>query len=562
MTFQIRAGRGGAFSRCLLGLGALLLVGGCETSLLNRPDPGEQPTEPERTQVLRLSHDEWERTVADLLRLDEPTGLSKDFPFQAAIGGFIFGAPVTALEIDQVTRNAYRKAARAVASRVAVNDEQIERLAPSTGFATESDRAVAFLEDFLPRALRRPITPDELRKYAGIFEVGARTYQDQPGFTGGLRLVVETVLESPFFLYRIELPAEESLGPVPLDAYQRASRLSYLYWGSMPDDELFEAARSGKLSTPVEAAKQIERMLADPRAQTSVFGFFDGMLDTHRYVRIQPSPDAFPNAPTDLAELAHEETRRFVWDVVFSDEGGVRELLTSTETMANAELGAIYGLEQEIFEGQAGFVRVPLDPSERSGVLTQVGFLASHATSMNPDPIHRGVFVASRISCMLIQAPPANIPPLPSTEGLSNRQIVVAHTEQEGSVCSTCHSAIINPYGFVFEGYDAVGARRTMDGEHEVDEAASPLVDGTPTPVSDAVELARALAESHDVHRCFAQRLVEYAMKRPVEKSEASLVDELAEASLAEEASFRQLFLRVGASPVFLSATTEEEEEQ
>src|SRR5690606_27037081 len=107
---------------------------------------------------------------------------------------------------------------------------------------------------------------------------------------------------------------------------------------------------------------------------------------------------------------------------------------------------------------------------ERSCVLTQIGFLASHATSRDPDPIHRGVFLARRISCLTIAAPPDDIPPLPTPDpAQTNRQRVEAHTEAEGTTCRTCHSSIINPFGFAFEGYDALGAYRTMDGESPVD---------------------------------------------------------------------------------------------
>src|SRR5690606_14280282 len=131
------------------------------------------------------------------------------------------------------------------------------------------------------------------------------------------------------------------------------------------------------------------------------------------------------------------------------------------------ELADIYGLDGSF---DVEFQETRLDDTERRGVLTQIGFLASHATSRDPDPIHRGVFVAKRIGCMSIAAPPDSVPPLPDNpEGKSNRQLVEEHTQAEGTTCRNCHATVINPFGFAFENYDALGAYRDMDGEHEVD---------------------------------------------------------------------------------------------
>src|SRR5690606_29184603 len=137
----------------------------------------------------------------------------------------------------------------------------------------------------------------------------------------------------------------------------------------------------------------------------------------------------FPEAPRELADLARAETQHFLREVMHERGGSLRDLLTSTTTYVNADLARLYGLEGEFDED---FEEVELDPTERSGVLTQIGFLASHATSRDPDPIHRGVFLARRISCLTIAAPPDDIPPLPTPDpAQTNRQRVEAHTEAE-----------------------------------------------------------------------------------------------------------------------------------
>src|SRR5690606_5368514 len=129
------------------------------------------------------------------------------------------------------------------------------------------------------------------------------------------------------------------------------------------------------------------------------------------------------------------------------------------------------------------FQQVELNGDQRAGILTQVGFLASHATSVMPDPIHRGVFVAKRLSCLTISAPPDAVPPLPEPGDKTNREAVEEHTEAEGTSCRNCHGVVINPFGFPFESYDAIGAFRTEDNGKPVNTAAAPLIDGEPTPV-------------------------------------------------------------------------------
>lgn len=502
--------------------------------------------------VRRLRKLEWARSVRDLFYADEPLPVTSAPPDDPKTEGYIFDGQAEQLQVDPTIFAAYQRAAQEIAETVASDPDLVELIAPEKGYDSPSSRAQGFLLSWLPRAFRRPLTRAELVSYAKVFEVGSVSYPDFPAFEGGLRLVIEAALQSPFFLYRLEFSNwEESDGQIPLDGYERAARLSYLLWGTMPDRELFDAAAEGELDTEAGVAAEVERMLEDPRSEELVQYFFGRALDTERYVRVSPSANFFPDAPANLSELALEETKLFVFNIIFQNHGGVRELLTSRQTFVNASLAQIYGLPADDYR-EDQFKLVTLDESVRSGFLTQIGFLASHATSVNPDPIHRGVFVGRSLSCLLIKAPPANVPPLPDPEGKSNRELVAAHTEQPDSVCRECHATLINPFGFPFENYDAIGAYRTMDGEHVVDATSSPLIDGVETPVKDAVDLAARLADSRDVHRCMVGRVIEYAQGRKLLPEDTDLARKLGDMSFQQGLSFREVFVKLATSRPFL----------
>jgi len=514
--------------------------------------PGPSP----EGKVRRLRQAEWERSVRDLFNLADLLPLKTDIPLDPVSQGYLFEGTADSLRMDQTLSIAYQRAAQEAAEILTRYPEVVDAIAPSAGYSDDSDRARGFVTSLLPRAFRRPATDTEFTRYEEQFSLGAASYDDRDPFAAGVRLVIESVLQSPYFMYRTEFSNKASQGGlVPLNGYERATRLSYFLWGTAPDAELFGFAEEGVLDSREGVLAVADRMLGDKRADESLRYFFDRSLDVERYARISPSPSAFPSAPANLSSLAHEEFRRFVVDVVFRKGGGVRDLFTSLETYVNPELAAIYGVSAPAADG---FGLVKLDPSQRTGLLTQIGFLASHATSVDPDPIHRGVFVGRNIACLTINAPPANIPPLPDPEGRTNREVVESHTQEPDTICAECHATLINPLGFPFENYDAIGAYRTLDREQPVDASSEPLIDGNPVPVSNALELSTQLSESLEVHRCFARRIVELGQGRKMTANDEEMAQVLGDASFQEGLSFEQLLIQFVASDAFLFRSPEE----
>lgn len=515
-------------------------------------DPAEMPAP--TTRFFRLTHQQWENTVQDLFGFSEPTGLSSEFRADPFVGGFLFDNNALSLEVDQALWQGYQRAAVDVAQMVVADPALVAALAPDTG--DEATRRTEFIRSFGRRAFRRPLTDAQVSELEALFDAGTSLYEETAGFEAGMRLVLEAMLQSPWFLYRVE-PSEEVDGQViRLDSFEIASRLSFFLWNSMPDDELLDLAEAGQLGDPVVVEEQARRMLDSDKAVEVVEHFHHQLLHVEKFTQAAPSPAFYPDAPEDLGQLAVQEHDLFLEHSIFGQDGSWRDLLTSTETFVNDDLAAIYGVEGTFGEE---FTRVDLPANERRGIFTQVGFLAANATSVNPDPIHRGAYLAATIACHTIAAPPDNVPPVPEPEpDATNRETVVAHTEAPGTECLGCHKPLINPYGFPFEGYDSTGAFRTVDNGQPVDASATVILgSGNTVEVNDAVELAEAMAADERVHSCYMEHWMEFAMGRPYDELDAPLVDRLSVDSL-DDIGIKDLLIEFTKSRPFLTRSIEE----
>jgi hypothetical protein len=468
----------------------------------------------------RLTHAQWEATVQHLFGLAEPPNLAAAFTPDPQLGRF--DNNIARLGVTAGLWRDYQHAAELMAERAAGDPAILARIAPD-----RSDPRV-FINAFGLRAFRRPLGADEVERYAQLFAAASPKFPGLDPFAAGVRLVVGGMLQSPFFLYRTELSDAVSEGAMPLGGYEVASRLSYLLWNTMPDDTLFEAARAGDLLDADGIRRSALRMLDDPRTAAQFRRFHFQAFSIADYGDVDKDPKAFPGWRREIAGMMQEEALRFVDGVIASD-GGIAELLTSTKAYINADLAKIYGVTGSF---GADYQPVELDPSTRAGLLTRAGFLARNATLVDPDPIHRGVFINLDIICRQISAPPA-IPPVLERKGNTNRERVESITGV-GTCGEACHAVIINPLGFAFEGYDAVGAYRTAEK-------------GYPINSSDRY--------TPEVHTCYTQQLLEFILGRDLNLKDKLVVSDLAQASLAEHQSIRELVLSVVTSRAFRART-------
>ena len=362
----------------------------------------------------------------------------------------------------------------------------------------------------------------------------------------GVRLVVQGMLQSPFFLYRTELSDATSEEGMALNGYEVASRLSYLLWNTMPDDALFAAAQAGELDDADGVRSYASRMFDDPRTRDQFRRFHFQAFQLSEYADLDKDPMQFPAWRREVGGMMQEEAVRFL-DHVVASGGGIADLLTSTRAFVNRDLARIYDLEGEFGDD---YQEVELDPSRRAGLLTRAGFLARNATLNEPDPIHRGVFINLSVLCRPISSPPS-IPPELEYMGNTNRERVESVTGA-GTCGENCHHTMINPLGFAFEGFDAVGAARDTDNGFPVDSAATyQFADGRSITYGGAVELSRQLAASPEVHDCYTSQLLEVALGRDLRKTDFGVARNLADQSLQSRLSIKDLTLSVVSSNAF-----------
>ncbi len=550
----------GRMARLIL-VAALVLLGGCYgDASLKAPGPvpgagggpgsgpgggpplwpacGPECDQPAPSAVARrLTHTQWENSVKELLGLDARPGLSAQFTGDTSAG--IFDSHVAGLKVGATLWADYQRAAEALAEQITTTDANLQRILPSNLPSDPTAKARTFIDAFGRRAYRRPLTLAELDRHLTLFQRGPALTGVTDPFRAGVRITVQAMLQSPWFLYRVEQGGEAGEGGILLTGWELASRLSFALWNTMPDDALLEAAASGALSTPEGIEAEAKRMLIDPRARAMLGRFHHQLFDLDQIQAVIRDPAKYPGVTGNLGEALATEVQLFVDDVVFTRTEGLNAMLTSTRTFANAEVASLYGVSSA--SGGDTFAPVELDPTQRSGLLTRAGFLAAYAHGDESDPIRRGVFVNLRLLCTDLPPPPNNVPPLPPGTGRTTRERVNEHTGP-GTCGASCHGSYINPVGFAFENYDGLGRHRTEENGFPVDATAEFNLQGARLQYADARDFSEQLAGALQTHRCYARHWVEYVFSRDEVGADENLIERLATRSL-EGASVQQLVL-------------------
>ena len=488
----------------------------------------------------RLTHAQWEATVQELFHLPAASGLSATFQPDPQLGRF--DNNIARLGMTSSLWRDYQRAAETIAERVVSEPALFAAIVPEPPAAD----AQQLVSSFGLRAFRRPLKAPEVERYVRLFDGAAAVFPQLDPVKAGVRLVVQGMLQSPFFLYRSELSAAVSEVGMPLDDYEVASRLSFLLWNSMPDDELFAAAKAGELDDAEGVRRHADRMFDDPRTRAQLRRFHFQAFSMSEYADLDKDPILFPGWRRELGAMMQEEALLFL-DSVVANGGGIADLLTSTKAFVNADLAKIYDVAGV---AGAGYQEVELDPTIRAGLLTRAGFLARNATLDEPDPIHRGVFINLNVICRPITSPPS-IPPVLDRKGNTNRERVESITGAD--TCGEgCHHSMINPLGFALESFDAMGAYRATDNGFPINSADTyRFADGRAIAYGDAVELSRQLAASPEVHACYTSQLLELALGGALRRSEHELAQRLAAGSLTDKLSIKELVTAVVSSNAF-----------
>ncbi len=445
------------------------------------------------------------------------------------------------------------RAIQAIEDQYRIISEQIRRV--ERDWSEAEPRHVAALQAFAERAFRRPLSEEERDGIAAFYRL--LRDEDGLGHEDAVRDSVASILMSPHFLYRVDLPGEGT-GIQPLSDYDLASRLSYFLWASMPDQELLDHAASGDLHEPEVLVSQTRRMLRDDRVRGLATEFGGHWLDFRRFEE-HNSVDRgrFPAFDDELRRSMFEEPIRYFIDLVQNDLP-VSEFLEGRHTFVNPALARLYGMPVPD-AGPDGWVRID-DATRygRGGLLPMAVFLTQNSPGLRTSPVKRGYWVVRRLLGENIPAPPPNVPDLPDDEAKLGdqtlRETLARHRADQS--CAICHQRF-DAIGLAFEGYGPVGEARTVDLGGR---AVETRVDFPGGGEGDGLEGLRAYLETarrEEFVENLGRKLLAYALSRTLLPSDDATLAAMRSRLEADGGRFGTLVETIVTSPQFRNRRVE-----
>jgi len=501
--------------------------------------------------VRRLTHSQYNNTVRDLL--GDRTKPALHFPAEDFVDGF--KGQRQAQTISPLLAEAYSGAAEKLARNAFRFGDRRELIPCRPSAATDASCAKDFVRRFGQRAFRRPLSQEEEAEFIALLLKEARRAGQ---FLAGAQIVVEAMLQSPNFLFRID----RSSGP-----FEIASRLSYALWDTMPDEELFRSATAGELRTPEEIETQARRMLQSAFAREALNEFISQWMRFDRLFSSVKDRRLYTDFVPSLAEAMAEETRRLAYHLVWNDRSFM-EFFSADYTFANADLANLY--EFSAPAQPFGLVKYPPD-SERAGVLGHGLFLAQTGKPEESSPTERGLFIREHFLCQDVPPPPpgvnSTLPPfLIDSKPMTNRERMTT-VHLANTSCAGCHH-IIDPIGFGLERFDTVGRwhqkqqltifptkdqRKTVKPQHhelELDTRAS-IVGMPNSGFSSARELGRILARDPGCQKCVVRQWFRFAFGRRETTNDRADLDRVFEDFRRSEFRFQEMVVSLMKSGTF-----------
>ena len=527
---SMTGGKSGGAGSSSAGSGAGGAFGGAGSGgeMTGGPRPVDLKGEPIYSRFRRLTNDQWEHAVHDILRLEGPTGASDNF-LDPVAGTTDFDNNERVVTVNNTAAKDFQLAAETVADKVTETDAALQRVVATTD-------ATTFIQTFGRRAFRRDLTTAEVTAYRTVYDKGALAMSGaQSAFTKGARYVISTMLQSPHFLYRVELGDDGA----PLSGSEMATKLSFWLRDTTPTDAMLDAASA--FANADGAADEAAQMLEESGA-VDVMRKFHGVV--YRFALYDSIEKVgVPGYSAAMNPEFKEASIRF-FDRIFSQNLGVRDILTSTVAFVGPNTAPLYGLSA------AGSGMTEVNVPDRVGYFSQVPFLALWARNNEPDSIHRG----ARINLDTLCADPGfpnnvDLPSVPTPpEGETNRTVVAGLTQ---ACAGVCHGQIINPVGFAFENFDGLGRFRDTDNGLPVDTTGTyPFQEGT-LSFSGAPELMEHMAAGSQAHQCWAKKMASYALERDLVEADRPMVASLGEVSRATNGSLKQVMLALVKTDAF-----------
>ncbi|MES1185426.1 MAG: DUF1592 domain-containing protein [Myxococcales bacterium] len=502
-----------------------------------------------RAPLRRLTRFEYNNTVRDLV--GDTSYPANALPSEDLGNGFGNDAntqdAVPAL-IEQYVTVAEKIAATATAAG------KLSALAPCatqvTDAASETACAKTIAETFTRKAWRRVLVAGEADGLVALFT----TVRATGDFPTAVAAMLEAIFQSPEFLYKPEFgvgvagrtDVKQPTGD------EMATRLSYMFWGSQPDEGLRTAAANGELSNPAGIRAQAQRLLADPKARDVIHYFFDKLLPIESLAALERDKTLYPTFSSKIGSLMHTETQTFIENEIFNGPGTWPGVFTAKYTYVNQELAGFYGLT-----GVTGdtFQKVMLDPStHRGGLLTQAGVLAGPIHSNNSNPVVRGSFVVQKLMCQIIPKPTGEIaakvtPPDPNSAATARQRFSTHSTDP---VCHACH-VNMDPFGFALENFDPVGRWRDQENNTPIDATGDAPILGANSKFNGVIEMEAILAGSEQVQNCFASQWVNFGYGRTLSSDEACAVENVRSKFKESGYNIQEMLLALTQSEAFLT---------
>ncbi len=390
-------------------------------------------------------------------------------------------------------------------------------------------KAQSFCEDFVAAAFRRPLTAEQKQLLV------ARQFKAVPKTEDAVKRAVLLALKSPRFLYL-------GLDDAKPDDFDVAARLSFGLWDSLPDRELIKAAGQGGLRTREQVSDRARRMLADARARAKVQYFLHHWLQMDHVENLSKDDKLFPGFTPDIVADLRTSLNLFLDDVVWSASSDYRRLLLEDDLFVNNRLATFYGVNTNATDD---FVKVSLDPKQRSGVVTHPYLLAAFSYEKTTSPIHRGVFLTRNIVGRALKSPPMAVAfkDADFAPNLTMREKIAELTRPQA--CQGCHS-VINPLGFSLEHYDAVGRFRTQDGSRPVNAVSEYVTDdGEKVRLTGARDVAQFAAASEHAQNGFIEQLFHQVVKQPMRAYGADVQSRLRQSFVASGFNIQKLLVDI-----------------
>ena len=496
------------------------------------------------TPLRRLTKFEYANTARNLLGVD--TTPVNDLPADEVTEGFNNNAGV--LTVSSLHAEKYVLVSEALAKAAVKN---LSTLTGGCNTTTKGEDACAteFANSFGRRAFRRAVTDQDRQMLMAAYTAG----KTGGSYAEGIEVMVRAALQSAHFLYRLETtaPANPSAPLVPISQYELATRLSFLIWAAGPDDALLDAAGRGELADKAAVATKARAMLADPKARVAITDFYNQWLGTSRLDIMTKSTSLFPQYSDAVRDAMKAETPAFVEYVLWSGDHKLSTLLTSPTAFVSSALAPIYGVSTTSATPQ--MMSLPAAQA-RAGILTQASFLAVQAHPDQTSPVLRGKFVRTKLMCQTVPPPPmdVDITPPAVTSAATARDRFGAH-EMAGGSCMNCHQ-LMDPIGFAFESFDAIGKYRTTENGATINLAGNILaatdtsLNGTFTGVK---ELATKLAASDQVRDCVATQWFRYSTGRTEEVPDGCSLTTLQDAFGASGGDLNELVVAMTQTDAF-----------